>query len=120
MDGDAGTRAAAHRNLRRETDKAKAAVVCLLRALRGPRESHSDVVLRLAKASSWQARTVPFDLRMNLGHSDRPPALSRREGPAALWGRRPIPNDFRAPGEKLDSVSRSAIADRNGAISWPI
>ena len=86
MDGDAGTRAAAHRNLRRETDKAKAAVVCLLRALRGPRESHSDVILRLAKASSWQARTVAFDLRMNLGHSDRPPALSRREGPAAVMG----------------------------------
>ena len=52
MDGDAGTRPGAHRNLRRETDKAKAAVVCLLRALRGPRESHSDVILRLAKASS--------------------------------------------------------------------
>jgi len=85
MDGDAGTRAGAHRNLRRETDKAKA-VVCLLRALRGPRESHSDVILRLAKASSWQARTVAFDLRMNLGHSDRPPALSRREGPRRLWG----------------------------------
>ena len=61
-------------------------MVCLLRALRGPRESHSDVILRLAKASSWQARAVAFDLQMNLGHSDRPPALSRREARAALWG----------------------------------